>query len=159
MSFLEAGDIAAVRKAHEDWSKPAEPWEMPQTILSAESSLRLAVAHMRLSCPELVSYRSGWFLTENFDPENADLWFAKPNMDVAAVEAMLNHIHLQYYTFGGDLPEMTVADAMNLGHVLAYQWKNWARDIYNLNINVYLGGSDEDGSDVQIWFESQGLRS
>ncbi|MCR6658192.1 MAG: hypothetical protein NVV72_02170 [Asticcacaulis sp.] len=162
MTWVEAGSIAAIKSVVDSLPKPLHEWDSPLNILSEESSPRLALAHQQLSCPVLVNYRGGWFLAERFDPESADRWFEQDKASVASVEAMLNHIHLQNYTFGDGRPDMlymTEQEAMACGHRLAYQWKNWARDIYNLSIKVFLIKNSDENPDIQIWFESQGLLS
>lgn len=158
MSVNEAGDIATAKSALKAFVEPEEIWLQSRNILSELSSPQLAVAHLKLFCPELINYRDGWFLAENFDEDNADIWFNQAGATVASVEAMLNHIHLQSDTFGSgrvEQPEMTNEDATAFGEVLAYQWKSWARDAYNLDIQVFVSRSDKANADVQIWFETR----
>jgi len=157
VSVRTAGEIAAAKAALKTFVEPDEIWLQSRNILSECSSPQIAIAHLQLFCPELVNYRGGWFLADNFDEGNADIWFGETGATVAGVEAMLNHIHLQYDTFGSgrrEQPEMTNEEAMAFGEVLAYHWKNWARDAYNLDIQVYLSRADEANADVQIWFET-----
>ena len=158
MNIVEAGASQDAGDAASRLVGPETDELTPELILANLSSPSLAIAHLKLSCPELVNYQGGWFLASHFTEAVADGWFAAENATVSAVEAVMNHIHIQQDVFGAcnaDAPDMTNEEAFAVGQILSYQWKRWARDVYQLEIAVFLSQADGDYSDVQIWFESR----
>ncbi|MFP1129836.1 hypothetical protein [Asticcacaulis sp. W401b] len=154
MSVLKLGDVDTVKGVFQTFAEADEVWLQSRSLLSDHSSPQLAIAHLKLFCPELVSYREGWFLASGFDEAAADVWFSQPNVSVSGVEAILNHLHLSYMFGDTEVVRMTDDEAIAFGQLLSFQWKIWAQNVYSLHIETYLSTIP---GDVQIWFESRGV--
>lgn len=113
---------------------------------AAYSTPRAAVEILSLMCPALVSYRGGWFRSDAFKAEHADGFFDQAGGDLAAVEYVVNHLHIDEMLFGQSKP-MSLEEARAVCEMLAYGWKNWARDRYGVSIRTSII-CDEDQCEV-----------
>lgn len=102
---------------------------------AAYSTPRAAFEILSLMCPALVNYRGGWFRAEAFAPENADGFIEQAGGDLASVEYVINHLHVDEMLFGQSKP-MSLEEARAVCQMLAYGWKNWAKDRYGIDIRT-----------------------
>ncbi len=122
---------AAIRAVPEDpaWPRGCEAGAYTTPLAGFET--------LSMMCPELVSYRGGWFRKVAFAPENADGFFVQTGGNLAAVEYVINHLHVDEVLFGQTDPiPLDVARA--ICELLAFGWRNWARDRYGVAIRTSI---------------------
>jgi hypothetical protein len=122
---------AAILAVPEDpaWPKGAEA--------AAYSTPRAAFEILSLMCPTLVNYRGGWFRADAFKAEYADGFFEMTKNNLASVEYVVNHLHVDEMLFGQNKP-MELDEARAICEMLAYGWRNWARDQYGISIRTSI---------------------
>lgn len=113
---------------------------------AAYSTPRAAFEILNLMCPTLVNYRGGWFRADDFKAEYADGFFEQAGGHLASVEYVVNHLHIDEMLFGQTKP-MTLEESRAISEMLAYGWKNWARDRYGIAIRPSII-CDEDQCEV-----------
>lgn len=130
--------------------KVAEAPEWPKgLLLAAYSSPRLAFETLKLACPELVHYRGGWFLADHFTAESADGFLAQEGATLASVEFVVNHLHVDEMLFGQQEP-MPDDIALAICQMLAFSWRNWARERYGLEIVTSVINDESTGYEVSF---------
>ncbi|NWC24818.1 hypothetical protein HYE76_00005 [Pseudomonas tolaasii] len=72
--------------------------------------------------PDFVCHESGVFLESRFTPEAFSEWMEGCDNDVAAVEKLLNHVHL-YDVFGGCRDRVDDAVYEQLCRIVAQSWR------------------------------------
>ncbi|MGV3577465.1 hypothetical protein [Brevundimonas sp.] len=108
---------------------------------SSYSTPLAAFETLALTCPTLVSYRGGWFREDAFRPENADGFFERTGGDLASVEYVVNHLHVDEMLFGQRDP-MSAEVALAICQIIAFGWRNWARDRYGVAITTSIIEND-----------------
>ena len=134
---------AAILKVADDPQWP------PGLLAAAYSSPRLAFETLRLMCPELVNYRGCWFRADQFLPENADGFLAAEGATNSSTEFVVNHLHVDENLFGQSEP-MPDEIALAICQMLAFGWRNWARDRYGLPIVTSIVWNDGAGYEVSF---------
>ena len=131
----EAGQAEAVHEAI--LSVPEDPaW--PRGCEAAAYSTPLAgFETLNLMYPTLVNYRGGWFRKEAFAAEHADGFFIQTGGNLAAVEYVVNHLHVDEMLFGQKVP-MSLEMARAICEMLAFGWRNWAREKYGIAIRTSI---------------------
>ncbi len=104
---------------------------------AAYSTPRAAFEILNLMCPALVNYRGGWFRADAFKAEYADGFFERMEGDLQSVEYVVNHLHVDEMLFGQSKP-VSLEEARAICEMLAYGWKNWARDRYGIAIRTSI---------------------
>ena len=141
------GDAA---DAHAAILEVADDPEWPRGLLLASySSPRLAFETLKLMCPELIQYRGCWFRADQFVAEYADGFLAAEGATISSTELVVNHLHVGEYLFGqsGPIPD-EIAKA--ICQMLAFGWRNWARDRYGLSIVTSIVWDDGTGYEVSF---------
>ena len=118
-------------------------------LLSARSSPRLAFETLKLMCPELVTYQGCWFRADQFVAESADGFLAAEGATVSSTEFVVNHLHVDEMLFGQSEP-MPDEIAKAICQMLAFGWRNWARDRYGLPIVTSIVWDDATGYEVSF---------
>ncbi len=97
---------------------PDAPADDPRVFIGIEGSAAMLAAVMRLLAPPFVEHRGAVLLGFSFDPATVDDWFDRLG-DVAAVEGIVNHVHLWDL-----LPPHTLSEgeAERLAAPLAWFW-------------------------------------
>lgn len=113
---------------------------------AAHSTPRAAVETLSLMFPALVNYRGGWFRADSFKAEYADGFFEQTGGNLASVEYVVNHLHIDEMLFGQSKP-VSPEEARAICEMLAYGWKSWARDRYGVAIRTSII-CDESGCEV-----------
>lgn len=118
-------------------------------LLAAYSSPRLAFETLKLMCPELVHYRGCWFRADAFVPKYADGFLAAEGATISSTEFVVNHLHVDHYLFGQQEP-MPDDIAKAICQMLAFGWRNWARDQYGLPIVTSVVWNEDTGYEVSF---------
>lgn len=148
MSIGLAGGDAA--DAHAAILEVADDPQWPKgLLLAAYSGPRLAFETLKLMCPELVTYRGCWFRADQFVAEYADGFLAAEGATVSSTEFVVNHLHVDEMLFGQSEP-MPDEIAKAICQMLAFGWRNWARDKYGLPIVTSVVWSDGTGYEVSF---------
>lgn len=109
------------------------------------SNQRETLAHYRLLFPELISYRGGLFVESRFDQRMVDDLFdqaaiAGGEPDIAVAEEAINSVGL--INEGETAFDTAVARAN--GEAIGWVWKRWARETYDLEIDLVISVVDVD---------------
>jgi hypothetical protein len=102
-----------------------------------------ALAIAELMFPKIVQYRGGVFLEAHFEDKNVDEWLLQPGLDLRAVEAVVNHIHLARDQFH-ETPSEHMPLVRRLADILSESWPAWIKKTYGLDVEVSASEADDD---------------
>jgi hypothetical protein len=118
-------------------------------VLASESSGRVAYAHCKLLCPDLVAYRGGIFLADRFSEANVDEWMDMPGLGTRDVERLVNHLHLVEDVLPRTQSE-ELACIRVLADMIAFSWPVWAYRTYGWRIDVEIVETDAPDFEVSL---------
>lgn len=109
--------------------------------LAGVANVEVALAFTKLFFPDVVEYEGGIFLSEAFNQEIYEQWKAKLGTDIAAIERVINHQHVDDILPGAD--KVGIENLSYLGHKIKQMWEYHLNSLYPNRIQV-LCNQDED---------------
>lgn len=97
-----------------------------QNYIETRGSLELAIAFANLFWPELVEYQGCIVRRDALDPETFEKWWQKSDGDRAAVERMMNFLHVREIAPNDDFA-VDVTLIRFLGNRIAEMWQQRAQ--------------------------------
>jgi hypothetical protein len=88
--------------------------------LSGVANVEVALAFTKLFCPDLVEHDGGIFLSEAFNQEIYEQWKAELGNDIAAIERVMNHQHIDDLLPGAE--SVGIDNLFYLGQVIQQMW-------------------------------------
>jgi hypothetical protein len=140
------------------WSGPSAHALTPSDYLDEQKAFPYVVAAAWIFCPETVEYRGCIFLTERFEPDNADTWFEHFNGDQENVEAMVNQTQL-FDTFSNTDLAGHENDLASLALAMGECWQGILAVRYpGRGVTVEVSGDDDgaEGPTVTFWSDHAG---
>ena len=111
----EMSDFQQWRKANGD---EFSIWD----YLSGVANVEVALAFTKLFCPDFVEHDSGIFLAEVFNQEIYKHWQEELGNDIAAIERVMNHQHIDDFLPGAE--SIGIDNLLYLGQVIRQMWDN-----------------------------------
>ncbi len=96
--------------------------------LSGVANVEVALAFTKLFCPDLVEHDGGIFLSEAFNQEIYEQWKAELRNDIAAIERVMNHQHIDDLLPGAE--SVGIDNLLYLGQVIRQMWDNHLKARY-----------------------------
>lgn len=99
-------------------------WEdyTPWYYLEKKANAEIAIVFTKLFLPDTLEYEGGIFLTEQFHPKSYFAWIAELKGDVAAVERVISHVHLEDWLRDSEL--VGINNLLYLGECIQKMWKH-----------------------------------
>ena len=117
MAQLQLSDLPTFQKFSEEDNYGVGDYLWNE--IDAESAIVLA----KLFLPDTLEYEGGIFLTEQFHPKSlTSAWIAELKGDVAAVERVINHVHLEDWLRDSEL--VGINNLLYLGECTQRMWKH-----------------------------------
>lgn len=120
MSDIRADQLPEFRT----WSEQFEPPADTSAYLAREVSITAATILSELFFPELVNVRGCVLLSSSYESSNFEDWWQQMAGDQAAVERVLNHLHLWDIFEPSNDSEEQALDV--LAQRIARSWRCWA---------------------------------
>jgi hypothetical protein len=96
--------------------------------LSGVANVEVALAFTTLFWPDFVEYDGGIFLAESFNQEIYEQWKAELGNDIAAIERVMNHQHIDDLLPGAE--NVGIDNLFALGKVIKQMWENRLKSCY-----------------------------
>ncbi len=96
--------------------------------LSGVASIEMALAFTKLFWPDFVEHDGGIFLAEAFNQEIYEQWKAELGDDIAAIERVMNHQHINDLLSGAE--NVGIDNLFALGQVIKQMWENRLKSCY-----------------------------
>ncbi|MBW4496092.1 MAG: hypothetical protein KME26_24075 [Oscillatoria princeps RMCB-10] len=96
--------------------------------LSGVANAEIALAFTKLFLPDFVEHEGGIFLSEAFNRQIYEQWKAKLGNDIASIERVMNHQHIDDLLAGADT--VGADNLFYLGQVLAQMWESHLKSLY-----------------------------
>jgi hypothetical protein len=96
--------------------------------LSGVTTVEMALAFTTLFWPDFVEHDCGIFLAEAFNQELYEQWKAELGNDIAAIERVMNHQHIDDLLPGAE--GVGIDNLFYLGQVIQQMWKNRLKSGY-----------------------------
>jgi len=114
-----------------------------------EDALLLTV----LFLPRLICFEGGIFMDDRFSETSFRTWLAHCEGDLAAVEAMMNHVHL-YDVFGTKADGVNEAVFERLGQALAFSWRALLAQAFpERHFSVEYSNTEQDYGPTVTFFQ------
>lgn len=88
----------------------------------------MALAFTTLFWPDFVEHDGGIFLAEAFNQEIYEQWKAELGNDIAAIERVMNHQHIDDLLPGAEI--VGIDNLFSLGQVIQQMWENRLKSFY-----------------------------
>jgi hypothetical protein len=92
------------------------------------ASIEVAIAFTKLFWPDFVEYENGIFLSSAFNSQIYEQWKAKLGNDIAAIERVMNHQHIDDILPGGE--KVGIENLLYLGRAIAQMWESRLKLLY-----------------------------
>ncbi|GAB4181938.1 MAG: hypothetical protein Fur006_17350 [Coleofasciculaceae cyanobacterium] len=96
--------------------------------LSGVANVEVALAFTTLFWPDFVKHDGGIFLAEVFNQEIYEQWKAELGDDIAAIERVMNHQHIDDLLPGAE--SVGIDNLFSLGQVIKQMWENRLKSCY-----------------------------
>lgn len=96
--------------------------------LSGAANVEIALAFTTLFWPDFVEHDGGIFLAEAFNQEIYEQWKAELGNDIAAIERVMNHQHIDDILPGAE--NVGIDNLVALGQVIEQMWDNRLKSCY-----------------------------
>jgi hypothetical protein len=112
------------------------------------ANVEVAIAFTSLFWPDIVEHEDGIFLAESFEAQIYQQWKGKFGNDIASIERVINHQHLDDILPGAD--KVGSENLFYLGRAIAQMWASRLESLYpNRRFEVCC---DRDESTVVVTF-------
>lgn len=109
--------------------------------LSGVATVEMAIAFTTLFWPDFVEHDGGIFLAEAFNQEIYEQWKAELGDDIAAIERVMNHQHIDDIIPGAE--NVGIDNLFALGQVIKQMWENRLKSCYPAQGFQVLCNKDE----------------
>lgn len=96
--------------------------------LFGSANIEIAIAFTKLFWPDFVEHEGGIFLSEAFDSQIYEQWKIELGNDVAAIEQVMNHQHVDDILPGAQ--NASSDNLLYLGQALAQMWESRLKSLY-----------------------------
>lgn len=96
--------------------------------LFGSANIEIAIAFTKLFWPDFVEHEGGIFLSEAFDSQIYEQWKIELGNDVAAIEQVMNHQHIDDILPGAE--NASTDNLLYLGQALAQMWESRLKSLY-----------------------------
>ncbi|MEQ8970618.1 MAG: hypothetical protein RIE73_09505 [Coleofasciculus sp. C1-SOL-03] len=96
--------------------------------LGGVANIEVALAFTKLFLPDVVEHEGGIFLLETFHLETYKQWQAKLADDLAAIEQVMNHQHIDDLLPGSEC--VGIDNLFYLGQLIKQMWANHLKSLY-----------------------------
>jgi hypothetical protein len=96
--------------------------------LSGVANVEMALAFTKLFWPDFIEHDEGIFLAEAFNQDIYEQWKAELGNDIAAIEQVMNHQHIDDLLPGAE--SVGIDNLFSLGQVIQQMWKNRLKSCY-----------------------------
>ncbi|MBE9094266.1 hypothetical protein [Tychonema sp. LEGE 07203] len=96
--------------------------------LFGSANIEIAIAFTKLFWPDFVEHEGGIFLSEAFNSQIYEQWKIELGNDVAAIEQVMNHQHIDDILPGAQ--NASSDNLLYLGQALAQMWESRLKSLY-----------------------------
>ncbi|MCC3518720.1 hypothetical protein [Microcoleus sp. PH2017_18_LLB_O_A] len=96
--------------------------------LFGSANIEIAIAFTKLFWPDFVEHEGGIFLSEAFNSQIYEQWKIELGNDVAAIEQVMNHQHVDDILPGAQ--NASSDNLLYLGQALAQMWESRLKSLY-----------------------------
>ncbi|MBD0314129.1 MAG: hypothetical protein ICV86_15100 [Microcoleus sp. T3-bin5] len=96
--------------------------------LFGAANIEIAIAFTKLFWPDFVEHEGGIFLSEAFNSEIYEQWKIELGNDIAAIEQVMNHQHVDDILPGAQ--NASTDNLLYLGQALAQMWESRLKSLY-----------------------------
>ena len=96
--------------------------------LFGAANIEIAIAFTKLFWPDFVEHEGGIFLSEAFNSQIYEQWKIELGNDVAAIEQVMNHQHIDDILPGAE--NASTDNLLYLGQALAQMWESRLKSLY-----------------------------